>query len=213
MHRIGRANLLGCVLAGGLSRRMGSGDKALAQFGRAPLISHVISRLKDQVGAMIVNANGDPSRLTDLHLPIVPDTIEGHPGPLAGILAGMRHAQALDPAFSHIVTAAADTPFFPLDLADRLAKACQGPETIAIAKSDDRVHPVFGLWPVGLADDLEAWLLASESRSVRAWTDSRAAVAVIFEAVPIGEEHVDPFMNINTPEDLATARNLLLRQS
>jgi molybdopterin-guanine dinucleotide biosynthesis protein A len=210
--RIERANLLGCVLAGGLSRRMGGGDKALLQLDDKPLIGHVVGRLAGQVGATIVNANGDPARFGGLCLPVVPDTIEGHPGPLAGILAGMRHAHALGRGFSHIVSAAADTPFLPSDLAARLAGASRSSGTIVLAASGGRVHPVFGLWPVSLADDLQAWLAASEGRSVQAFTESRSAATVAFDTVAIGRARVDPFMNINTPEDLASARRILLPQ-
>lgn len=209
MRRIDKSNILGCVLAGGLSRRMGGFDKATAEFGGRPLVAHVAERLAGQVAATIVNANGDPARFKKLRLPVVPDTIEGYMGPLAGILAAMRYARAQHPGLSHLVSVATDTPFFPLNLANRLVRSGSGPDTIVLAASGDRVHSVVGLWPVSLADELDAWLRSSERRSVRAWTESRSAVAVAFDPVTIGAARVDPFLNLNTPEDLERARLLL----
>ena len=209
MSRIDKSNILGCVLAGGLSRRMGGFDKAIADFGGRTLAAHVAERLAGQVAATIINANGDTARFKALGLPIVSDTIEGYMGPLAGILAAMRYAQARYPGLSHLVSVATDTPFFPLDLASRLARSSSEPDTIVLAASGDHVHSVVGLWPVSLADELDAWLRTAKRRSVRAWTESRSAVAVTFDPVTIGAARVDPFLNLNTPEDLESARLLL----
>lgn len=200
----------GCVLAGGLSRRMGGGDKALRMLGGRPMLAHVIDRLRPQVSAMVLNANGDPARFAEFGLPVVCDPIEGFAGPLAGVLAGLRWAQAHAPHARWVASAAADTPFFPTDLVARLAAAADHAEpTIALAASGGHRHPVFGLWPVALADDLETFLRTEETRKVMAWVARHANVEVGFEAVGAKGLALDPFFNANTPQDMDTAEKLL----
>ena len=196
----------GVILAGGLSRRMGGGDKALKEIGGAPLLDHVITRLTPQVGALALNANGDPARFARYDLPVVPDTVSGFAGPLAGVLAGMRWA-VRDTGARWIVTAAADTPFFPEDLVVRLVDAAGHHKSmIALAASGGKTHPVFGLWPVALADDLEDWLTKGETKKVLAWVDRHPRTDVNFRGPVIDGIEIDPFFNANTPEDLETAQ-------
>lgn len=189
--------ILGLVLAGGLSRRMGGGDKVLMDLNGAPLISRVIERLAPQVDDLAVNANGDPARLDLTGLPIIADTLEGFAGPLAGLLAGMRWAES---KATHILTAATDTPFLPVDLVERLADA-GSPDHISMARSGTRIHPVFGLWPVSLADALHDFLVVEDKRKILEFANRFTLHEVTF---PMGD--VDPFFNINTPRDLEEAR-------
>ncbi len=210
--------VVGVVLAGGLSRRMFAGQasggyKGLLDLDGRTMIDHVIHRLAPQVTHMIVNANGDTDQLASLHqrltLPIVADTVEGFVGPLAGVLAGMRWAALHVPAARHILSVSSDAPFLPGDLALRLAEAAQRhPGGITMARSLGELHPVIGLWPVLLADDLEAALRAG-MRKVLAWTDRHGTVPVDFAPVHIGGVNVDPFFNANTPAELDEARRLL----
>ncbi|MDO5622089.1 MAG: molybdenum cofactor guanylyltransferase MobA [Paracoccus sp. (in: a-proteobacteria)] len=189
------------ILAGGRATRMGGGDKGLRLLNGQPLIAHVITRLTPQCGPLAINANGDPARLEHLGLPIQPDSIPGQPGPLAGILAAMDWAAGLGAAA--VVTAAADTPFLPLDLIPRLQAA--GPLAIAASPDDSgqlRFHPTFGLWPTHLRDDLRR-AIANGTRRPRLWADPHGLQLVHFDSQPL-----DPFFNINTPDDLARAERL-----
>ena len=190
---------LGVILAGGQATRMGGGDKGLLPLGAGSILSHVIGRLEPQVASMCLNANGDGARFQGFGLPVVADSVAEFPGPLAGVLAGMDWAA--ERGASHIVTAAADTPFFPGDLVPMLQLAAeeQG-KPIALARTTDGRHPTFGLWPVELREDLRDELLAG-TRKVLAWTDKHGTA---FADFPSGE--IDPFFNVNTPEDLAKAQ-------
>ena len=193
----------GVILAGGLARRMGGGDKALLQLAGKPLLQHVIDRLRPQVAEIVLNANGDPARFARFGLPVVPDTVEGFAGPLAGVLAGMRWAAAR--GHSHVASAAGDTPFFPTDLVARL-QAAKGAEPISMAATEDpergmSEHPTFALWPVELADDLERALTTSTMRKVIVWTSRHGCARAVFEG------HL-PFFNVNTPDDLAEAERI-----
>jgi molybdopterin-guanine dinucleotide biosynthesis protein A len=189
---------VGVLLAGGLARRMGGGDKPLLELAGRPLLAHAAAALAPQCAALVLNANGDPARFAAFGLPVAADTLPGHPGPLAGILAGMRWAAAHHPECPDILTVAADTPLLPGDLGERLA-AARGPAAIACAGSGGRVHPTAALWPVALADRLEAAIRAG-ARRVLAWAGGEGLALAEF---PAGSQ--DPFFNINTPEDLAAA--------
>lgn len=197
--------ILGTILAGGLARRMGGGDKGRLDLGHQSLIVEVISRLKPQCQALVLSANGDPVRFADLGLAVLGDSLPGHLGPLAGVLAGMDHgAQA---GYSHVLSAAADTPFLPHDLAARLTCVTTAQKPIALAASRDgegRItrQPTFGLWPVDLREDLRTCLLQGLSK-VSLWAESHGAALAVFDAA----DH-DPFFNVNTPDDLASARDL-----
>jgi molybdopterin-guanine dinucleotide biosynthesis protein A len=205
----------GLLLAGGQSRRMseafaeGRGDKGLLEIAGKPMLGHVIERLKPQVGALVINANGDPARFAEFALPIVPDTVEGFAGPLAGILAGLRWSKANAPEATHLVSVSTDAPFLPANLVECLQAGLEaGTGAIALARSDGGLHPVIGLWPVALADDLEEALRAG-TRKVLAWTDRHGTVPVDFPFIELKGRSVDPFFNANTPEELAQARELL----
>jgi molybdenum cofactor guanylyltransferase len=201
----------GVLLAGGQSRRMGGGDKGLLALAGRPMLGHVICRLAAQVGAMVINANGDASRFAALGLPVVADTIAGFVGPLAGVLAGMRWSAANAPAARWIVTAAADAPLLPCDLVTRLVAAvADRPGAIALAQSNGELHPVIGLWPVALADDLEAQL-QSGVRKVLHWTDRHGTVPVPFPPARLCGIDIDPFFNANTPQELDQLRAMLTK--
>jgi molybdopterin-guanine dinucleotide biosynthesis protein A len=200
--------VLGVILAGGLARRMGGsaeapGDKAMIVLGGQTLLQRAVSRLEPQVDDLVVNANGDPARFLGMgRRPVIADADDSRAGPLAGVLAGLDHAAGQ--GASHIVTAAVDTPFFPLDLVARLREAATAEGVpLACAKTGERTHPVFGLWPVDLADDLRA-AMADGLRKVDRWTAPHGCAEAVFAADP-----VDPFFNINTPVDLAEAERLL----
>ncbi len=199
-----RENILGCILAGGLSRRMGGGDKTLLEIGGRPILTYVVERFRPQVGKLILNANGEAERFDSFDLPVVADTIEGFAGPLAGILAGLHHARTMT-GITHVASAAGDTPFLPMDLVARLAAEATTADTIVLATSGGNRHPVFGLWPVALADDLESWMRTTDTYKVLAWTSRHRLATVDFPMRRHGETEIDPFFNANTPEDLATA--------
>lgn len=194
--------IAGIVLAGGLARRMGGGDKGLRQLGGRPLLAWVIERARPQVSALALNANGDPARFTAFGLPVVRDGIEGFPGPLAGVLAGLDWAAALG-GVSHVASFATDAPFLPRDLVARLAASVEAGAELACAASGGQVHPVFGLWPVALAADLRS-ALGAGVRKVDAWTGRYRLAEVAFPAAP-----VDPFFNANHEDDLAEAERLV----
>ena len=194
------------ILAGGRSSRMGR-DKALLEFDGRTMLAHIVRRLSPQVSEIALNA---PLDFPDPHgLRLVPDVSLGQPGPLAGILSGLADLISRETGASHLVTVPSDSPFLPGDLADRLHEAVDGPETIAIARSGGRDHPVFGLWPAALAEDLEAWLIHSENRRLRSYLDRHRTVTVDFEFVGTSRGPVDPFFNVNTPEELEEARAFL----
>jgi len=199
-----RFDTLGVVLAGGLARRMGGGDKPLRRLGAQTLLDHVLDRVRPQVAAVGINANGDPARFAGHALPIIPDTLPENPGPLAGILAALDWAAAGSADLPWVLTVPGDSPFLPLDLAERLhaARLEQG-VPLACAASAGRTHPPVGLWPVGLRHALRDALLAGE-RKIDRWTARLGVAEVAWPDTPI-----DPFFNANTPEDLAAAERYL----
>lgn len=204
-----KADCVGVLLAGGLSRRMGGGDKSLKMLAGRPLLAHAVERMRPQVDALILNANGDAGRFAAFALPVVADATADFAGPLAGVLAGMRWTEANVPTAAWIATAACDTPFFPRDLVARLRAAAEKDDApIASAASAGQGHHVFGLWRVRLASDLEA-ALAGGQRKVQDWTARYPHVAVNFEPARVGGAAIDPFYNVNTPDDLAEAEALL----
>lgn len=191
---------LGVILAGGQATRMGGGDKGLLPLGGGTILSQVVDRLEPQVAALALNANGNPARLAGLGLPVIPDSIDGFAGPLSGVLAGLDWAAAQ--GATHIVTAAADTPFFPCDLVPQLMLAAeQAGSDLALAATPDGRHPTFGLWPVRLRDDLRT-ALNDGLRKVVMWTDKHGGAIAEFPDDAA-------FFNVNTPDDLATAEAML----
>jgi molybdopterin-guanine dinucleotide biosynthesis protein A len=199
---------LGVILAGGLARRMGGGDKSLLSLGASSrILDQVIARLGAQVDQMVLNANGDPARFDEFGLPVVADSLDGFLGPLAGVLAGLDYAA--EHGFDHIISVAADTPFFPTDLVSALDTASTHME-VPIALAATKIeggktvrHPTFGLWPVALREDLRS-ALQDGLRKVVLWTDQHGAETHIFDSCEI-----DPFFNINTPEDLELANKMM----
>jgi molybdopterin-guanine dinucleotide biosynthesis protein A len=184
---------------------MGGGDKAMIPLAGKTMLDRVVDRLAPQVDRVVLNANGDPARFAAYRLPVIADTIEGFAGPLAGILAGMRWAQANLPSTRFVASAAADTPFFPANLVAQLHSHASE-ETIALATSPDGTHPVFGLWPVALADDLETFLNSGQGGKILAFVDRHRRADVRFEPLELpGLAAFDPFFNVNTPEDAAAA--------
>lgn len=196
---------LGVLLAGGLARRMGGGDKGLKRIGGETIIARMIARLGPQCAGLIVNANGDPARLAFLGLPIVPDDVPGFAGPLAGILAALDWAARETPHIAWVASAPTDAPFLPRDLVARLhaARAAAG-APLACARSGGQTHPPIGLWPVGLRADLRHALTVGSERKIDRWTARHGIAHADWSAAP-----VDPFFNANAPGDLAEAEALL----
>jgi molybdenum cofactor guanylyltransferase len=199
---------LGVVLAGGLARRMGGGDKARIRIGGQTILERVLARFGPQCMGIILNANGDPARFVDTGLPVVPDSVPDFAGPLAGILAGLDWAAAHAPEVSDIVSAPGDCPFLPDDLVARLAAARRGAGVpLACARSGEWRHPVLGLWPVALRDDLRRALVEEKLHKIEAWTARHGVAIADWPATPI-----DPFFNVNTPRDAAEAERLAAQQ-
>ncbi len=199
----------GVVLAGGLSRRMGGGDKALLALGGRTILDHVISRARPQVAHLALNANGDAARFAAFGLPVIADVVEGHKGPLAGVLTGLEWAVSEHPECAWVASFASDAPFLSDDLVARLLAAIEKDGAdMACAASAGRHHPVFGLWPVALAGDLRHAVIDEEIRKVDVWTARYHLAVADFESEPF-----DPFFNTNRPEDLAEAEALLKRRS
>jgi len=200
-------DVLGVVLAGGLSRRMGGGDKGLLPVGGQDLLGRVIARLRPQVSTIMLNANGDPARFSEYGLPVVGDSIADFAGPLAGVLAGLDWAA--EQGATQIVTVAADTPFYPNNLVTRLLETAHAENTsLAMAVTPDPErgqarHPTFGLWSVALRNDLRD-ALNGGMRKVIQWTAPHGCAKVHFDAIPF-----DPFFNVNTPADMVIAEQML----
>jgi molybdenum cofactor guanylyltransferase len=194
----------GIVLAGGLARRMGGGDKPLRELGGHTILARVIARLEPQCEALLLSANGDPLRFSSFRLPVLADGVGYCPGPLAGILAGLDWAAAHRPNAEWILSAPGDCPFLPRDLVARLRRAVsvQGVD-LAIAASQGRSHPVVGLWRVASRDALREAIIVDGLRKVQDWTTRYRVAAVDWPADPI-----DPFFNVNTVEDLTEAERL-----
>jgi molybdenum cofactor guanylyltransferase len=201
--------IVGLLLAGGRSRRMGGGDKALQVIGGVPLLDRVIERMRPQVETLVLNANGDPARFAKYGLPVVPDSVPGFAGPLAGVLAGLDWTADRRPDCTHVVSVATDAPFLPRDLVSRLVWDMEkSGADLACAASGGQPHPVIGLWPVRLREDLRRAVADEMVRKVDVWT-ARHRLAT----VPFPSEPIDPFFNANRPEDLATAAALLAAES
>jgi molybdenum cofactor guanylyltransferase len=195
---------LGLVLAGGLARRMGGGDKALITIGGTAILDRVIARLRPHTTAIILNANGDPARFARFRLPVVADSVPDFAGPLAGILAGLDWAAAHTPELDWIASAPGDCPFLPHDLIPRLHQVREATgKSLACARSGDWRHPVVGLWPVALRADLRRALVEEGLHKIEVWTARHGIAIAEWPAAPL-----DPFFNVNTPEDAAAAEQL-----
>src|SRR5262245_33317228 len=195
---------VGLILAGGLARRMGGGDKALIRIGGVAILDRVLEQLRGACDTIVLNANGDPARFARFGLPVVADSIAGFAGPLAGILAGLDWAAANAPGIEWLASVPGDCPFLPDRLIERLhaVRAEQG-MPLACARSGEWRHPVVGLWPVGLREDLRHALAAEGLRKIEIWT-ARHGVAI----ATWPDQPLDPFFNVNTPEDAAMATHI-----
>ena len=201
-------NTIGILLAGGLARRMGGGDKCLRPLGGKPILDRLIEVTRPQVGRLILNANGDPGRFAAYGLPVVPDVIEGYAGPLAGVLTGLEWTRENAPEAEWVVSFATDAPFLPGDLVARLtAAAARDGAELACAASGGRSHPVFGLWSVRLADELRRAMVDEDIRKIDRWTARYDLAEVAFDEA----DGRDPFFNVNRPENLAEAEEALAR--
>jgi molybdopterin-guanine dinucleotide biosynthesis protein A len=198
---------LGLVLAGGLARRMGGGDKARIGIGGKTILERVLACMTPQCTRIILNANGDPARFADTALPVVADSIPDFAGPLAGILTGLDWAAAHAPDIADIVSVPGDCPFLPYNLVEHL-EAARGAAGVplACARSGEWRHPVVGLWPVALRDDLRRALLDEDLRKIEAWTQRHGVAIADWPTTP-----VDPFFNVNTPEDVAEADRIAVQ--
>jgi molybdopterin-guanine dinucleotide biosynthesis protein A len=196
---------LGLVLAGGLARRMGGGDKARIAIKGVTILDRVLATLSAQCPRMVINANGDPARFADTELPVVPDNVSGHPGPLAGVLAGLDWLAEQRLGIEWMASVPGDCPFLPDDLVERLhaARRAEG-VPLACARSGEWRHPVVALWPVALREDLRKALVEEDLRKIEVWT-ARHGVAI----ADWPPEPVDPFLNVNTPEDVARAEAMV----
>jgi molybdenum cofactor guanylyltransferase len=187
---------------------MGGGDKARIRIGGKTILARVLARLTPQCSRVILNANGDPARFADTGLPVVADSVPDFAGPLAGILAGLDWAATHAPEIADIVSVPGDCPFLPRDLVAHLIAAresCGAP--LACAQSGDWRHPVVGLWPVKLRDDLRGALVDEELRKIEAWTARHGVAIAGWPSAPF-----DPFFNVNTPADAAEAERIAKHQ-
>lgn len=192
------------ILAGGRSSRMGGGDKTLLRLGGGTMLSQAIARLAPQAERIALNANGDPARFAVCGLPVIADATGDFDGPLAGVAAALEWGAAQ--GARRVLTVAGDTPFFPADLHARLAAT--PPDAIAVAASQGRAHPTFALWPVALKTDLDAFLESGERRATT-FVARHPSIAVDFPPVTLGGTTIDPFFNVNTPDDLAEAERFV----
>jgi molybdopterin-guanine dinucleotide biosynthesis protein A len=194
----------GVLLAGGLARRMGGGDKPMRQIAGRTILDRVIARLESQCDGLILNANGDPARFAAYGLPVIADTVKDFPGPLAGILAALDWAATNRPDVEFILSAAADCPFLPRDLVARLHRARREENAeLAVAASAGQSHPVIGLWSVALREDLRHALVVEDVRKIDRWTARYRLSTVTWPTEPL-----DPFFNANTVDDIAAADRL-----
>jgi molybdopterin-guanine dinucleotide biosynthesis protein A len=192
---------LGLVLAGGLARRMGGGDKIMLTIGGVKILDRVLERLRPQCSELLLNANGDPARFDETGLRVVPDSVPDFAGPLAGALAGLDWAAEHRPDIAYVVSVPGDCPFLPRNLVARLhaAREADG-KPLACARSGTQSHPVVGLWPLALRDDLRRALTKEGLRKIDLWTERYGVALAIWPDIPI-----DPFFNVNTPQDAAAA--------
>jgi molybdenum cofactor guanylyltransferase len=198
---------LGLVLAGGLARRMGGGDKARIKIGSASILQRVLACLTPQCSRIIINANGDPARFADTGLPVIADSVPDFAGPLAGILAGLDWAAQNVPAAEWLVSVPGDCPFLPKDLVTRLHETrVTSNVPLACARSGDWRHPVVGLWPVKLREDLRHALMSEGLHKIELWTARHGIAIAEWPTAPF-----DPFFNVNTPKDVAQAEAIAAR--
>ncbi len=188
-------SVVGIILAGGLAKRMGGGDKCLLPLAGKTLLQRTVERAQPQVSQLLLNANGNSLRFARTRLPVIPDVYPGNLGPLAGIHAGLSWMQTTNPDAEWLASFASDTPFFPADLVTRL---------FAVAKSQDRTHPIFALWHASLLGKIDQQLQTGDTPRLQDWIKQQKLVEVEFAV-----ENYDPFFNINVPQDLYAAEPLV----
>jgi molybdopterin-guanine dinucleotide biosynthesis protein A len=194
----------GLILAGGLARRMGGGDKAKIEIGGITILDRVLATLSGQCVGLAINANGEAERFADTGLPVIPDNVPDHPGPLAGILAGLDWLAGQDSGVEWMLSVPGDCPFLPDDLVDRLHQARRkmgAGVPLACARSGEWRHPVVGLWPLALRADLRHALTVEDLHKIELWTSRHGVAVADWPAEP-----VDPFFNVNTPDDAKRAQ-------
>ena len=197
----------GLILAGGLARRMGGGDKAKIEIGGVTILDRVLATLSGQCVGLAINANGDPERFADTGLPVIPDNVPDHPGPLAGILAGLDWLAEQDSGVEWMLSVPGDCPFLPDDLVARLHQARRkmgAGVPLACARSGEWRHPVVALWPLALREDLRRALTVEDLRKIEVWTSRHGVAVADWPAEP-----VDPFFNVNTPDDAKRAQDMM----
>ena len=200
----GALEIPGVLLAGGLARRMGGGDKPMRTIAGRTILDRVIARLNPQCNGLVLNANGDPARFAAFGLPVIADGVADFPGPLAGILAALDWAAANRPDVKLVLSAAGDCPFLPRDLVSRLHGALEAEKAeLAVAASDGQSHPVIGLWSVALREQLRHALVVEDIRKIDRWTARYKLATVTWPTSPL-----DPFFNANTMDDIAEAERL-----
>lgn len=188
-------SLLGVILAGGQSRRMGNIDKHSVSFGGKTLIKHISERFLPQVNNLIINANNKDQFEG---YKVVPDW-ESSLGPISGIYASLNYAR--EKGFQKIVTIPCDTPFIPTDFVVRLLQLQDNP--CVVASSGGQLHPVLALWDISIINDVKASIEKEEYKLMNLikklnyveceWTEKR-----------------DPFFNINTPADIKIAETRII---
>ncbi len=201
---------IGVLLAGGLARRMGGGDKSLLSLGGKRILDRVIARAQPQVDELILNANGDPWRFAEFDLPVVQDVIGEFAGPLAGILTGMNWAHANVRDAEWLVSFATDSPFLPADMVQRFMNTMSEKQAdIVCASSNNQMHPVFALWPIRLKDELKAAMIDEKIRKIDSWTARYRTFQVDYD---LGDNGLDPFFNVNRPDNLDEAKRMLVQR-
>jgi molybdopterin-guanine dinucleotide biosynthesis protein A len=197
---------LGVVLAGGRACRMGGEEKWRMQIGRFTILDRVLDRFRPQCDNIVFNSNSDPTAVPH-GLTIVADSVPDYPGPLAGILAGFDWAAQNAPGISWLVSVPGDCPFLPRDLVARLHQArSEGHAALACAESAGRRHPTVALWRIRLREELRRAITTEQVRAVHQWTARYPLAVAAWNDAP-----VDPFFNVNTPEDAAEAAALAAR--
>jgi len=196
--------VVGVILAGGLAKRMGGGDKCLLPLAGKTLLQRTVERAQPQVGSLLLNANGSSLRFARTRLPVIADEFPDNLGPLAGVHAGLSWMRDNKPGATWLASFASDSPFFPTDLVAQLSSAATASNSqLAVATSKGRTHPIFALWHISLSDKIELQLQTGDMPRLQDWIKQQKMIAVEFAA-----EHYDPFFNINTPQDLYTAEPL-----
>lgn len=193
--------IIGAIIAGGRSSRMGGREKAFLELASKPLILHVIEQFEPQVDQLVINANGDAARFSEFGLEVVPDALTSLMTPLAGLHAALRFTKNVEAKM--LVTVPSDTPFLPFNLVAKLLEKALV-RGAAIAASGDHEHFIIGAWKTELLDDLDRAIASDNVFRVKDWARRVSAQSVIWPVEPY-----DPFFNVNAPDDLRIAEQIL----